>query len=177
MTSDKMRLRTLSENTSSLNELSEKFFRFIYMTCKFCHRDNKNLVIKEYDYWTSELCNNQAYLGRCLVILKRHTEDLFDITKDEAEELFNISKSTRDSLVEIFKPDLFNYGSLGNFIKHVHLHIIPRYSKPRLFNGMEFVDAKWGDFYYPYDKNFKTSDAILANIVDKIQGDINKSKK
>ena len=149
------------------------------MSCKFCHRDNKNLdlVIKEYNYWTLELCYNQAYLGRCLVILKRHTEDLFDITEDEAKELFDISKSTRDALVEIFKPDLFNYGSLGNFIKHVHLHIIPRYSKPRVFDEIRFVDDKWGDFYYPYDKDFKISENILTNIVNSIRENINKSKK
>ena len=147
------------------------------MSCKFCHRDNKNLVIEEYSYWTLELCYNQTYLGRCLVILKRHAEDLFDITKDEAKELFDISKSARDTLVKIFKPDLFNYGSLGNFIKHVHLHIIPRYSEPRLFDEIKFVDAKWGDFYYPYDKNFKIPDATLVNIVSKIKEDINKSKK
>lgn len=139
------------------------------MSCKFCHRDNKNLLIKEYNYWTLELHSNQAYLGRCLVILKRHTEDLFDITKDEAKELFDISKSTRDALVKIFKPELFNYGSLGNFVKHVHLHIIPRYSKPRLFDKIEFIDEKWGDFYYPYNKNFKISNEMLTNIVNKIR--------
>jgi len=156
-----------------INE-NEKYFRFIYMECKFCHRDNKNLVIKEYSYWILELCYNQSYLGRCLVILKRHTEDLFNITQDETKELFDISKHTRDSLVEIFKPDLFNYGSLGNFIKHVHLHIIPRYSKPRIFDEIEFIDAKWGDFYYPYDKNFKLPEATLTSIVKKIREYINK---
>lgn len=145
------------------------------MKCKFCNRDNKNLVIKEYKYWTLELCYNQVYLGRCLVILKRHTEDLFNINKDEAKELFDISKSTRDTLAELFSPDLFNYGSLGNFIKHVHLHIIPRYSKPRLFDEMEFIDTNWGDLYYPYDKNFKVPDDILVKIVNGIRENINKS--
>lgn len=139
------------------------------MKCKFCDRENMNLIIKEYDYWILKLHSNQVYLGRCLVVLKRHAEDFFDITEDEAKELFDISKNTRNALVKIFKPDLFNYGSLGNFVKHVHLHMIPRYSKSKTFEGMEFADEKWGDFYYPYDKNFKTPDKILISIVDQLR--------
>ena len=144
------------------------------MQCKFCDRNNKNLVIKEYKYWTLKLHRNQVYLGRCLVILNRHTEDFFNISKDEANELFDISKNTRDALNIIFKPELFNYGTLGNFVRHVHLHIIPRYSNAVVFNGKKFIDKKWNDFYYPYDKNYKTSADILNSIVDKLRKEINK---
>lgn len=40
----------------------------------------------------------------------------------------------------------------------------------------EFTDANWGDFYYPYNKNFKTPEDTLTNIVSKIKETINKSK-
>lgn len=36
-----------------------------------------------------------------------------------------------------FQPDLINYASLGNAIKHFHYHIIPRYES----------DPNWGDLH------------------------------
>ena len=147
------------------------------MHCKFCDSAHKNLVIEGYEYWTLKLHRNQVYLGRCFVVLNRHVEDFFNISKDEANELFDISKNTRDALNKIFKPDLFNYGSFGNFIPHVHLHIIPRYSKPVVFDKKEFVDKNWGDFYYPYDKKYETPDDTLNNMVGELKEEIRKSKK
>lgn len=142
------------------------------MECSFCKKDRK-FVIKKFEYWTFILHKNQAYLGRSLVILNRHTEDLFNITREEAKELFEIGKSARDAIFKIFKPDLVNYGALGNFVRHVHVHIIPRYAKSRLFEGKKFVDGRWGDFYYPYDKNFKTPARVTKKIVAKIKKEMN----
>lgn len=144
------------------------------MQCTFCEKDNKSFVIKEYVYWTLIMHKNQSYPGRCLVVLNRHTEDLFDVDKNEARELYTIGKHTRDAISEVFHPNLFNYGSLGNFVSHVHMHIIPRYAKPVVFNEREFVDKKWGDFYYPYDKHFHLPDDMLKSIYDTLKKEIDK---
>lgn len=135
--------------------------------CLACNpsAEYKKLDIKEYKYWLIGLHANQAYLGRSVIILKRHLEDIFDISLDEREELFTITKQLRESLSINFQPDRFNYATLGNEVSHVHLHVIPRYKHERIFIKTKFIDERWGKNYSPYNKQFTVSENILQNIV------------
>jgi diadenosine tetraphosphate (Ap4A) HIT family hydrolase len=78
------------------------------------------------------------------VVLKRHAEDLFEITDQEKDELFKVMRSLKSSLKNSFNPDLMNYSSLGNELKHLHIHVIPRYERPVEFAGVTFTDERWG---------------------------------
>lgn len=138
--------------------------------CSMCQDlpEYEKFLIHKYNYWRVELYSNQSYLGRCVIILNRHLEDFFDITHDELNELYFISKKLRDAIKSSFHPDLFNYASLGNDTRHVHLHVVPRYSKTVIFNGVEFEDKKWGHNYSGYDKNFRVNDEMVGKIIKEI---------
>ncbi len=138
------------------------------MECFLC-QDNEELIIKKYKYWTILIHKNQCYLGRCMVKLNRHVIDLFDITEEEMSELFEITKKLRNALNELFKPDLFNYASLGNVVAHLHIHVIPRYKEKRTFRGIEFTDKRWRDNYSPYEKEFKTPTSVLNELRESIR--------
>lgn len=133
------------------------------MECFFC-KDHEDLLIKKYKYWTITLHTNQCYLGRCTINLNRHIVDLFDINEEERKELFEVMIKLRNAMKELFKPDLFNYASLGNTDRHLHLHFIPRYAGKREFDGVEFVDEKWGKNYTPYNKEFKIPNSVFNNL-------------
>jgi diadenosine tetraphosphate (Ap4A) HIT family hydrolase len=120
--------------------------------------------IKEYQYWTVYLWKHPYYLGRCFAKLNRHAEDFFDINDEEKEELFVIGKELRGAIKDAFGADMLNYAALGNIVRHVHLHFIPRYSKEISFERIRFKDENWGKNYAPYDKNFD----IPAEIKEKI---------
>ncbi len=139
--------------------------------CSMCQDlpEYKKYLIKKYKYWRVELYSNQSYLGRCVIILNRHLEDFFDITHDELNELYAITKKLRDAIKSSFHPDLFNYASLGNDTRHVHLHVVPRYSRIVTFHGHKFEDKKWGYNYSGYDKTFKLSDDLIHIIIREIQ--------
>jgi len=135
--------------------------------CGLCQRIEKytRLDIKDYNHWGVTLFENQYYLGRNIIFLKRHAVDFFtDITEEERDEFFNITKMVRSSLKELYNPDLFNYATLGNEVNHLHWHIIPRYKDEREINGVIFKDENWGKNYAPYNKNFKIEDEILLRI-------------
>lgn len=136
------------------------------MNCEFCNL--KGLTIKEYKNWVVHLSDDQRYLGRCIIRLRRHLEDFFDINEEELKELFEITKKLRDAIKEIFGAGMFNYATLGNVVRHVHLHFIPRYSKKVNFLGIIFEDERWGQNYAPYNK-FKISQEIKSKIIDKIK--------
>lgn len=136
--------------------------------CGLCQRSEKytRLDIKDYNYWGVTLFENQYYLGRSIIFLKRHAGDAFiDTSIDEKNELENIViPKLTNAISNLYKPDRFNYAALGNEVEHAHWHIIPRYGKPVEFCGMVFEDKNYGKNYAPYDKNFKIDDEILMRI-------------
>ena len=138
------------------------------MECPLCY-DNKKFLIKRYNYWTIALHSSQFYLGRCIIKLNRHITDLFETEKEEQEELFEIVPRLKNALNEIFKPDLFNYAALGNIIPHLHFHVIPRYEQKRTFEGIEFIDGRWGENYVPYNRDFNIPDAVFSKIRETIK--------
>ena len=116
----------------------------------------EKLKIREYNLWTLYLNEYQCYLGRvCLVANRSDAKDFIDITEAEREEFFSIGKAVNAALKRLFAPDLMNYCALGNNFKHLHVHIIPRYQDERVFNGITFVDKRWGSNYAPYDRDFR----------------------
>ena len=133
----------------------------------------KGSILKKYKYWTLYLSPKQYYLGKLRLILNRENIiDFCDLKKQEIEELRTIIKKSKKALTKCFKPDLFNYATLGNCILHHHWHIIPRYKKKRTFNKITFKDNHWGNPAWPnptkkIDK--KTMDLIKKEISNALQ--------
>ena len=130
---------TLSKTQEELKEFEE-----LVEYCK----------IGEYTHWNVHVDIKQYYLGRVFIWAKRYdAQELTDITFQEREELFSII--LQDVLVMYklaeFSPDIMNYSSLGNEMHHCHMHVVPRYKSPRIFEGEEFIDEFFG-------KNFGQGD-------------------
>lgn len=140
------------------------------MICSMCNtpEEYKKFLIKKFDYWRVELHENQCYLGRTIIILKRHAEDLSEINSKEKDELFSIIKSLKKILQNVFNPDVINYASLGNKTRHLHLHIIPRYQRQIEFAGTLFMDKRWGNNPFPYEKDFNITDNVYSQIINVI---------
>lgn len=128
---------------------------------------SKNLV-KSYKFWDVLVHENQGFLGRCVVWCKREDAlDLADATQEEREELFTILQALREATKNIFQPDWFNYAFLGNEMRHLHGHFIPRYAKPQTFMGITLEDIYYGHNWNT-DHNFVTSDAVLHAVRDRL---------
>jgi len=120
--------------------------------------------IKDYKYWTISIHQNQGYLGRCVVWCKRKDAlDLTDATEEEQKELFLALRDLRNALIKVFQPDWFNYSFLGNETRHLHAHFVPRYAKPKVFEGIIFEDKLWGH-NYKTDHSFVTPEPVLEKI-------------
>ena len=129
-------------------------------------------IIKEYKYWRILVFSNQSYLGRCVVWCKRDDAlDLTDATSEEQTELFSILKDLRVAINKIFKPDWLNYAFLGNETRHLHCHVIPRYSKIVEFMGTTFEDKLYGHNYQT-DKNFITPEEVLFKVRDELKNEL-----
>ncbi len=121
--------------------------------------------IKDYKYWSIFLHQNQGYLGRCIIWCNREDAlDLVDATPAEQEELFIVLRELGNAVKKAFQPDWLNYAFLGNETKHLHGHFIPRYAKPKIFEGITFEDKLYGH-NYKTDYNFSAP----ADLIEKIR--------
>jgi len=126
--------------------------------------DFSKYKIKEYKYWEVFIHQNQSYLGRCVIWCKRENAlDLTDATKEEREELFLVLQELREASIKAFHSDWFNYSFLGNSIRHLHCHLIPRYAEPKIFEGTKFEDKLFGH-NWKTDHSFITPKAVLEKI-------------
>jgi diadenosine tetraphosphate (Ap4A) HIT family hydrolase len=101
--------------------------------------------------------------------LNRHEVDLFDLKEHERNELFEkIVPELKRIIGELFRPDLYNHAFLGNDCRHLHLHLIPRYSSSREFAGKTFRDGNWNSHYKPYPSDFETEKETFNKIKEEI---------
>jgi diadenosine tetraphosphate (Ap4A) HIT family hydrolase len=100
--------------------------------------------IKKYKYWTFEISYRQHTLGSFLIILNRKAERISGLTKEELASLGEIMKIAEEAVDKTFKPDRYNYLQLGNGVKHLHFHGIPRYETERVFDNEKYIDKSFG---------------------------------
>ena len=104
--------------------------------CPFCEiakgKKRKKFVLHETEK-SIVMMNLYPYnTGHLLIFPKRHVESLNDLKKDEIEDIsLLIVKSVR-LLEKALKPEGFNIGmNIGEIssasVKHLHVHIVPRY--------------------------------------------------
>ena len=75
-------------------------------------------------------------------------------------------------IIKLFGANLFNYASLGNDIRHLHIHFIPRYDHEVIFQNKKFKDERWNKNYSPYPEDFNISPDIIEKIKQKIGSEL-----
>jgi diadenosine tetraphosphate (Ap4A) HIT family hydrolase len=115
---------------------------------------NQNLLIFETPYWEVFLSEEQNYLGRSVIVLKRGCGDLAELNTQEALDFFEIVKKLEDLFRRVFNATMFNWTCLMNHAylvtpprPQVHWHFRPRYDHEVEFSGYVFKDPNFGKHY------------------------------
>jgi diadenosine tetraphosphate (Ap4A) HIT family hydrolase len=74
------------------------------------------------------LADEQAYRGYCILLLKDHEEHLDALPLERQRRLWDDVTRVAAVLRRELSPLRLNYACLGNFVTHVHWHLIPRYA-------------------------------------------------
>ena len=99
--------------------------------CIFCNlRDER--IIYECNHIIAFIDTYPASPGHTLVVPKRHIPTYFDASEDEILAIGKAVQICKEFLDNEFNPDAYNIGinngeAAGQSIKHLHVHIIPRY--------------------------------------------------
>lgn len=108
-------------------------------------------MIWETKYWLIFLAPSQRYLGTCVVALKRHATDLYQLKEEEWIEFATIVRKMEMTLNKLLKPTLFNWTCFKNSAfrndtprPEIHWHLIPRYQEEIDYEGLKFKDPDFG---------------------------------
>lgn len=112
-----------------------------------CRAEFQTPVIRESTLWRTFINRNQDLLGKTVIALKRHEEDVVRIREDEWIDLRDEMAWAVERIRTAFAPDHFNYSFLMNMDHHAHLHVIPRYVERRELAGVVFTDPEYPTTY------------------------------
>ncbi|MCX6748585.1 MAG: HIT family protein [Candidatus Pacearchaeota archaeon] len=132
-------------------------------------------LIFETKYWKIVLAEDQYYLGRCYIILKRKCGDLADLSEKEILDFLELVKKLEKAIKKSFNATMFSWGCLMNNAyrnkypkPQVHWHFRPRYIDKVEFGGLVFEDKEFGE-HYTRKTDRKLSDEIRKKIIEKIR--------
>lgn len=104
------------------------------MDCSACARIARIAQGKNPDFVATlteshvTLADEQAYRGYCILLLKDHHDQLDTLPLDRQARLWDDVARVATALRRTLEPVRLNYACLGNFVTHVHWHVIPRYA-------------------------------------------------
>jgi diadenosine tetraphosphate (Ap4A) HIT family hydrolase len=111
-------------------------------------------LIFETDHWNIFLAEDQTYLARAVVELKRPCPTLSELTTEEFIDLHHAIKQYEAAVTTAFGATMFNWTCLmNNAYKNtppnpqVHWHCRPRYQQTVECDGEMFHDPNFGHHY------------------------------
>jgi len=140
----------------------------------------KDKIIYETKYWIVKLSEDQHYLGRCVIVLKRNKgSSLSELKEKEITDFLVLIKKLESVMKKTFRATMFNWTCLMNNAyksrnpkPHVHWHFRPRYNKSIKVGKEVFKDT---EFAHHYDRaktkivSKKVLDEIASEIMEKLK--------
>lgn len=127
--------------------------------CFYCeHNDTQKermIEVMPLHVSTFFINKDQTHLGRSVVALNRHADELFELSDIERNEFMTDIAVAAKTIKKLFNAEKINYGVYGDTVSHLHFHLVPKKSS----------DTDWDDAFINNPKNPK----ILADYNDLIE--------
>jgi diadenosine tetraphosphate (Ap4A) HIT family hydrolase len=115
------------------------------VNCRYC-TSAEDIAVKVAELEVSNLwlTRDQTYRGRCILSLKDHKAELFQLEPGELEAFGRDMARAAKALYEAFSPGKINYAAFGDTYPHVHFHLVPKYPDGKSW-GSQFELPLSGD--------------------------------
>nr|WP_283937805.1 HIT family protein [Sphingomonas hankyongi] len=100
-------------------------------------------MVAELEHWVILLRPAQVTLGSLVLAAKSDATAFSQIPVEAFTEQADAVRRIEQVLAGFCSYERLNYLMLMMVDPNVHFHVIPRYSEPRQWNGLEFADAGW----------------------------------
>ena len=128
------------------------------MTCLFCCLPESRVLLRN----ETAIVVRDAFpvtRGHTLVIPLRHVESFFDTSAEERAAMFELLDAAKLQIQTEFAPAGFNIGindgaAAGQTIRHLHMHLIPRYAgdRPDPRGGVRWIIPEKADYWTAADR-------------------------
>jgi diadenosine tetraphosphate (Ap4A) HIT family hydrolase len=129
------------------------------VSCPLCLAQNENVIYKN-ELFRVILVDEIPGFTR--IILNKHIAEFSDLSLDESLEISKAVYKIEKAMIKHIKPDKVNIATLGNYVPHLHIHIIPRYK-----DDAWFPDSIWSEKHREYE--YKTTQKQIQNYIDEIK--------
>ncbi|MFZ9149852.1 MAG: HIT family protein [Burkholderiales bacterium] len=97
------------------------------MNCELCTTSGGTFL------WEDPRCrvvqaDEPGYPGFCRVIWKSHVREMTDLSLADRLHCMNVVFAVERAMRDALSPAKINLASLGNFVAHIHWHVIPRFT-------------------------------------------------
>jgi diadenosine tetraphosphate (Ap4A) HIT family hydrolase len=100
-------------------------------------------LLKEFEHWLVLLRPAQVTLGSLVLAAKSETTAYAGLARAAFTEQADAVAVIEQALARFTAYERINYLMLMMVDPNVHFHVIPRYSEPRHWGGIELADAGW----------------------------------
>ena len=100
-------------------------------------------LVKELEHWMILLRPAQVTLGSLVLAAKSDAAAFSALPREAFAEQADAVAMIERALAGFVHYERINYLMLMMVDPNVHFHVIPRYSQPRRWNGLEFPDTGW----------------------------------
>ena len=119
--------------------------------CKIAKGEVPSKKVYEDENAIAFLDINPANRGHCLVVPKKHSENIYDIDDNTLEKVIIIAKNLSKLIKEKLECNGVNLVQnnerhAGQIVNHFHIHIIPRYENDNVVITYQRVQLSDADF-------------------------------
>lgn len=100
-------------------------------------------LLREFEHWLVLLRPAQVTLGSLVLAAKSDATAYRDLPRAAFAEQADVVNAVETALSGFCQYERINYLMLMMVDPNIHFHVIPRYSAPRQWSGIEFPDAGW----------------------------------
>jgi diadenosine tetraphosphate (Ap4A) HIT family hydrolase len=100
-------------------------------------------LIREFGHWLVLLRPSQVTLGSLVLAAKSDATAYSDLPRAAFAEQADAVAAIERALAAFCRYERINYLMLMMVDPNVHFHVIPRYSEPRMWDGVAFPDGGW----------------------------------
>ena len=100
-------------------------------------------LVHELEHWVVLLRPAQVTVGSLVLAAKSDATSYAALPPQAFAEQRQAVAAIETALTSLYAYDRINYVMLMMVDPNVHFHVIPRYSRPRRWDDLEFADAGW----------------------------------
>jgi diadenosine tetraphosphate (Ap4A) HIT family hydrolase len=109
------------------------------------------------------LFKEQTYRGRCVVAYENHDVELYELNDSDLLAYMKDVNRVAEAMKKAFAPEKINYGAYSDKLKHLHIHLVPKYIDGPDFGGTFIMnpqkvylsDTEYDDFIKKIKKELK----------------------